>query len=244
MRYLSSTITTLLPFRTTSSLKRALHARLPAMPPLSLSSTVKLPSGASPHSASALKAHVVPSCRIRHAHRRARRVQELLLHPRVRGRAQARLPVCSYCIFLRADVLPVCRRHIDTAQMYRNEADVGKAVKASSVPREEIFVSASRLRAAFLTGLILPTSFSNTTNSNKDHPGLARLRLDAEDRRGVARKARLQCVLQPVTLHDCLLNLICLRSAASIHRPFPHPQPSLGQGEAPRDVPRAAREAR
>jgi diketogulonate reductase-like aldo/keto reductase len=32
-------------------------------------------------------------------------------------------------------------RHIDTAKLYRNEASVGKAVRASTVPREEIFVT-------------------------------------------------------------------------------------------------------
>lgn len=32
-------------------------------------------------------------------------------------------------------------RHIDTAQMYQNEADVGAAIRASGVPREEIFVT-------------------------------------------------------------------------------------------------------
>jgi methylglyoxal/glyoxal reductase len=32
-------------------------------------------------------------------------------------------------------------RHIDTAAMYGNEADVGEAVRASGIPREEIFVT-------------------------------------------------------------------------------------------------------
>ena len=35
------------------------------------------------------------------------------------------------------------RRHIDSAQMYRNEAEVGEAVRESGVPREQIFISAS-----------------------------------------------------------------------------------------------------
>ncbi len=30
---------------------------------------------------------------------------------------------------------------IDTAQMYRNEEDVGKAIKSSGLPRESIFIS-------------------------------------------------------------------------------------------------------
>lgn len=32
-------------------------------------------------------------------------------------------------------------RHIDTAEMYRNETGVGNAIKASGVPREEIFIT-------------------------------------------------------------------------------------------------------
>ncbi len=32
-------------------------------------------------------------------------------------------------------------RHIDTAMVYKNEADVGKAIKDSGIPREEIFVT-------------------------------------------------------------------------------------------------------
>ncbi len=32
-------------------------------------------------------------------------------------------------------------RHIDTATLYENEADVGEAVRASGIPREEVFVT-------------------------------------------------------------------------------------------------------
>jgi len=37
--------------------------------------------------------------------------------------------------------LEVGYRHIDTARLYRNEADVGAAVRASNVPREALFVT-------------------------------------------------------------------------------------------------------
>lgn len=37
--------------------------------------------------------------------------------------------------------LSIGYRHIDTAQMYGNEAEVGAAIAASSVPREELFVT-------------------------------------------------------------------------------------------------------
>lgn len=32
-------------------------------------------------------------------------------------------------------------RHVDTAQFYRNEADVGRAIRDSKLPREEVFVT-------------------------------------------------------------------------------------------------------
>lgn len=31
--------------------------------------------------------------------------------------------------------------HIDSAVVYRNEAEVGKAVRGSGIPREELFIS-------------------------------------------------------------------------------------------------------
>lgn len=37
--------------------------------------------------------------------------------------------------------LEVGYRHIDAAAVYGNEAEVGEGVKASGVPRQEIFVS-------------------------------------------------------------------------------------------------------
>ena len=40
-----------------------------------------------------------------------------------------------------AAALEVGYRHIDTARIYGNEADVGAAVRASGIPREEIFVT-------------------------------------------------------------------------------------------------------
>ena len=40
-----------------------------------------------------------------------------------------------------AEALRVGYRHIDTAQMYRNEAGVGQAVRESGLPRDEVFVT-------------------------------------------------------------------------------------------------------
>jgi diketogulonate reductase-like aldo/keto reductase len=40
-----------------------------------------------------------------------------------------------------AEALAAGYRHVDTARAYRNEADVGAAIRASGVPRSEIFVT-------------------------------------------------------------------------------------------------------
>ena len=37
--------------------------------------------------------------------------------------------------------LKIGYRHVDTARMYGNEADVGKAVKASGLPRDQVFIT-------------------------------------------------------------------------------------------------------
>ena len=37
--------------------------------------------------------------------------------------------------------LEVGYRHIDTAQMYRNEEGVGRAIAASGIPRDELYVT-------------------------------------------------------------------------------------------------------
>jgi methylglyoxal/glyoxal reductase len=36
--------------------------------------------------------------------------------------------------------LKIGYRHIDTAELYGNESDVGRAVQESGIPREEIFI--------------------------------------------------------------------------------------------------------
>ena len=40
-----------------------------------------------------------------------------------------------------AQALEVGYRHIDTAEMYRNEAGVGEAIRASAIPRDELYVT-------------------------------------------------------------------------------------------------------
>mgnify|MGYP004661667459 FL=1 len=45
---------------------------------------------------------------------------------------------CERCV---SDALSVGYRHIDTAQAYFNEAEVGNAIAKSGIPREELFIT-------------------------------------------------------------------------------------------------------
>jgi 2,5-diketo-D-gluconate reductase A len=51
----------------------------------------------------------------------------------------------SECYRAVRSALEVGYRHIDTATMYRNEREVGRAVRESGVPREEVFVTTKLL---------------------------------------------------------------------------------------------------
>ena len=45
---------------------------------------------------------------------------------------------CERCV---SDALAVGYRHIDTAQAYFNEEEVGAAIEKSGIPREELFIT-------------------------------------------------------------------------------------------------------
>ena len=47
----------------------------------------------------------------------------------------------SHCMRAVESALEAGYRHVDTAQMYENEEEVGKALRASAVPRSEIFLT-------------------------------------------------------------------------------------------------------
>ena len=65
-------------------------------------------------------------------------------------------------------------RHVDSAQVYRNEAEVAEAIRASGVPREDIFVSKCRnylllgIRAYLRLVLLQPLNVcQETTDMNQ-----------------------------------------------------------------------------
>jgi 2,5-diketo-D-gluconate reductase A len=59
------------------------------------------------------------------------------------------------------EALEVGYRHVDTAEMYRNEAEVGRAVRASGIGRDEIFVT-SKLANGFHEPARVAAAFEGT----------------------------------------------------------------------------------
>ena len=91
-------------------------------------------------------------------------------------------------------------RHIDTAQMYQNEAGVGEAIKASGIARDELYVT-SKLNNGFHRPDDARRAFDETLARARPRPGrpvphpLAaahavrrRLRVDVADPRRVRRR--------------------------------------------------------
>lgn len=73
------------------------------------------------------------------------------------------------CIEAVTSALDAGYRHIDTAQMYGNEVEIGKAIGASSVPRNEIFI----------TTKIWPANFHRLTEAVEE--SLQNVKLDKLD---------------------------------------------------------------
>ena len=75
------------------------------------------------------------------------------------------------CIRSVSDALELGYRHVDTAHMYGNEVEVGRAIKASAVPRGEIFV----------TTKVLPDNIGSGKLQDSAQQSLERLGLDHVD---------------------------------------------------------------
>ncbi|CAN5665468.1 aldo/keto reductase [soil metagenome] len=69
------------------------------------------------------------------------------------------------------DALAVGYRHLDTAEMYRNEAEVGEGIRNSGVPREEIF----------LVTKVLPEHFARDRTIRAARESLRKLGTDYVD---------------------------------------------------------------
>ena len=75
------------------------------------------------------------------------------------------------CIEAVSEALGLGYRHIDTAQMYGNEAEVGRALRGSGVPRDEIF----------LTTKVAPGNLAAADVRRSTEESLRRLGLDHVD---------------------------------------------------------------
>ncbi len=60
--------------------------------------------------------------------------------------------------------LDIGYRHIDTAQMYKNEREVGEAIKISNVPRDDIFLSTKVWRTNLDSEDVLQTTEDSLRN--------------------------------------------------------------------------------
>lgn len=57
----------------------------------------------------------------------------------------------SECVAICSSALQAGYRHLDTAQLYANEAEVGQAVRQSGIPRAEVFLT-TKIRYPGITG--------------------------------------------------------------------------------------------
>ncbi len=60
--------------------------------------------------------------------------------------------------------LDIGYRHIDTAQMYKNEREIGEAINISSVPREDIFITTKILRTNLAADDVLQSTEQSLRN--------------------------------------------------------------------------------
>ncbi|WP_047863758.1 aldo/keto reductase [Rubrobacter aplysinae] len=73
------------------------------------------------------------------------------------------------------EALSVGYRHVDTAQMYRNEAGVGRSIKASSVDRDEVFLTTKVWPENFRRDDLLSSMRQSLSKLDVDHVDLVLL---------------------------------------------------------------------
>jgi diketogulonate reductase-like aldo/keto reductase len=68
------------------------------------------------------------------------------------------------CVRAVAEALKLGYRHIDTAQMYGNEAEVGEGLRASGVPREEVFIT-TKVQRHLTSAKAMPKSVEDSVRA-------------------------------------------------------------------------------
>ena len=76
------------------------------------------------------------------------------------------------CIDAVADALALGYRHIDTAQIYENEAQVGQAIADSATPRQDIFLTTKIWRDNTPGDRVLPSLHESLTKLQTDYVDL------------------------------------------------------------------------
>ncbi|MFW6222214.1 MAG: aldo/keto reductase [Bacteroidota bacterium] len=76
------------------------------------------------------------------------------------------------CIESVKDAIHMGYRHIDTAQMYTNEKEVGKGIRQSGIEREELFVTTKIATNNLKPDLIRKTAIESLTRLNMDYVDL------------------------------------------------------------------------
>jgi 2,5-diketo-D-gluconate reductase B len=65
------------------------------------------------------------------------------------------------CADVVAEALSLGYRHIDTAQMYGNEAEVGAGVRASAIPRDQVFIT-TKVEREYASARHMPTTVEDS----------------------------------------------------------------------------------
>lgn len=79
------------------------------------------------------------------------------------------------------DAIEIGYRHIDTAQMYRNEAEVGKGIEASGVARDDIFLVTKIVGPSLAGDKVGPATDQSLTALNVDYIDLLLIHGPSED---------------------------------------------------------------
>jgi diketogulonate reductase-like aldo/keto reductase len=76
------------------------------------------------------------------------------------------------CVRAVAEALKLGYRHVDTAQMYGNEAEVGAGLAASGIPRDQVFITTKVLRESISAKRMPRTVEESVRNLGVDHVDL------------------------------------------------------------------------
>lgn len=76
------------------------------------------------------------------------------------------------CIDMVTAALDIGYRHIDTARMYDNEVEVGRAIRESSVPRDQVFLTTKVWHDSLAAGQVMSSAKGSLERLGLDHVDL------------------------------------------------------------------------